>query len=221
MGFPGYFFDRLGFYSNGPRTTNIPVSGRGGGRGAGSLVRLLRLTHHRPDPLRYQNAVWHRLPEPRNGYSMPDFDIDFLHGDRREEGDSICAAAKYGRDKVGQIITFWWLVQAGGARHRRGCRFALWAGGSSDQDGSPVRRREARQHRKRLWRIPRACAKEAKNEEVVARLLNYGQQVEGLFLRQRIDPTRREVCDRGPAAGRAGALLSGIALDMPQRQFQH
>ena len=61
----------------------------------------------------------------------------------------------------------------------------------------PRGRGEAGQYRKRLADEPR-LREEAKNEEVVARLLDYGQQVEGLAA-QRFDP-RGGCCDWRPSA---------------------
>src|SRR5581483_5657739 len=78
----------------------IPV-GPGRGSGAGSLVAW-SLTITDLDPLRY-NLIFERFLNPER-VSMPDFDIDFCQ-ERREEVIAY-VQAKYGRDRVAQIITF-------------------------------------------------------------------------------------------------------------------
>jgi DNA polymerase-3 subunit alpha len=99
MGFTGYFlivWDFIHF----AKERGIAV-GPGRGSGAGSLVAYsLRITDI--DPLRY-GLLFERFLNPER-VSMPDFDIDFCHR-RREEVISY-VTAKYGVDKVGQVITF-------------------------------------------------------------------------------------------------------------------
>ncbi|HCT31606.1 MAG TPA: DNA polymerase III subunit alpha, partial [Sulfitobacter sp.] len=99
MGFPGYFLIVADFIKW-AKDNNIPV-GPGRGSGAGSLVAYA-LTITDLDPLRYQ-LLFERFLNPER-VSMPDFDIDFCM-DRREEVIQY-VQRKYGRDKVGQIITF-------------------------------------------------------------------------------------------------------------------
>ena len=99
MGFPGYFLIVADFIKW-AKIKNIPV-GPGRGSGAGSLVAYA-LTITDLDPLRY-SLLFERFLNPER-VSMPDFDIDFCM-DRREEVIQY-VQEKYGRDKVGQIITF-------------------------------------------------------------------------------------------------------------------
>jgi DNA polymerase-3 subunit alpha len=86
--------------SNGPRRRTFPV-GPGRGSGAGSLVAWA-LTITDVDPLRF-SLLFERFLNP-DRVSMPDFDIDFCQ-DRREEVIRY-VQERYGRDQVGQIITF-------------------------------------------------------------------------------------------------------------------
>ncbi len=99
MGFPGYFlivWDFIDF----ARKHDIPV-GPGRGSGAGSIVAYaLGITNI--EPLKY-NLLFERFLNPER-VSMPDFDIDFCFERRGEVIDYV--TEKYGKDKVGQIITF-------------------------------------------------------------------------------------------------------------------
>ena len=99
MGFPGYFLIVADFI-RWAKEHQIPV-GPGRGSGAGSLVAWsLGITDL--DPLAY-DLLFERFLNPER-VSMPDFDIDFCM-DRRDEVIDYVAEA-YGRDKVGQIITY-------------------------------------------------------------------------------------------------------------------
>jgi DNA polymerase III subunit alpha len=99
MGFPGYFLivaDFIGW----ARKNGCPV-GPGRGSGAGSLVAYsLGITDL--DPLQY-NLLFERFLNPER-VSMPDFDIDFCRDNRERVIDYV--KDKYGRDAVGQIVTF-------------------------------------------------------------------------------------------------------------------
>ncbi len=99
MGFPGYFLIVSDFIKW-AKSQGIPV-GPGRGSGAGSLVAWA-LTITDLDPLRF-GLLFERFLNPER-VSMPDFDIDFCQ-ERREEVISY-VQAKYGRDRVAQIITF-------------------------------------------------------------------------------------------------------------------
>ena len=78
----------------------IPV-GPGRGSGAGSIVAWsLRITDL--DPLRW-NLLFERFLNPER-VSMPDFDVDFCQNRRDEVIGYV--REKYGKDNVGQIITF-------------------------------------------------------------------------------------------------------------------
>ena len=99
MGFPGYFLIVADFI-NWAKSHGIPV-GPGRGSGAGSLVAwALGITDL--DPLPY-DLLFERFLNPER-VSMPDFDIDFCMDRRDEVIDYV--AAKYGRDRVSQIITY-------------------------------------------------------------------------------------------------------------------
>ena len=99
MGFAGYFLIVADFI-NWAKQHDIPV-GPGRGSGAGSLVAWsLGITDL--DPLPYDLLFERFLNSER--VSMPDFDIDFCMDRRDEVIDYV--AAKYGRDRVSQIITY-------------------------------------------------------------------------------------------------------------------
>ncbi|MCI4566850.1 DNA polymerase III subunit alpha [Lysobacter sp. CFH 32150] len=99
MGFPGYFLIVADFI-NWAKDHDIPV-GPGRGSGAGSLVAwALGITDL--DPIPY-DLLFERFLNPER-VSMPDFDIDFCMDRRDEVIDYV--AAKYGRDRVSQIITY-------------------------------------------------------------------------------------------------------------------
>jgi len=109
MGFPGYFLIVADFIKW-AKEQDIPV-GPGRGSGAGSLVAYA-LTITDLDPLRY-SLLFERFLNPER-VSMPDFDIDFCM-DRREEVIRY-VQGKYGRDRVGQIITFGALLSKAAVR---------------------------------------------------------------------------------------------------------
>jgi DNA polymerase-3 subunit alpha len=99
MKFPGYFLIVQDFI-NWAKKHGVPV-GPGRGSGAGSIVAWsLRITDI--DPLRW-NLLFERFLNPER-VSMPDFDVDFCQ-DRRDQVIGY-VREKYGRDNVGQIITF-------------------------------------------------------------------------------------------------------------------
>ncbi len=99
MGFAGYFLIVADFIQY-ARRAGIPV-GPGRGSAAGSLVAYcLRITNI--DPLKY-GLIFERFLNPHR-ISMPDIDIDFCMKGRDEVIRYV--AEKYGRDNVGQIITF-------------------------------------------------------------------------------------------------------------------
>ena len=99
MGFTGYILIVADFI-NFAKERGIPV-GPGRGSGAGSIVAYsLRITDI--DPLKY-NLFFERFLNPER-ISMPDFDIDFANEGREDVIRYV--TEKYGKDKVGQIITF-------------------------------------------------------------------------------------------------------------------
>ncbi|WP_458760847.1 DNA polymerase III subunit alpha [Afipia sp. TerB] len=99
MKYPGYFLIVSDFIKW-AKAQGIPV-GPGRGSGAGSLVAWV-LTITDLDPLRF-GLLFERFLNPER-VSMPDFDIDFCQ-DRRGEVIRY-VQERYGRDQVGQIITF-------------------------------------------------------------------------------------------------------------------
>jgi DNA polymerase III subunit alpha len=99
MGFSGYFLIVQDFI-NWAKERSIPV-GPGRGSGAGSIVAwALRITDL--DPLRW-DLLFERFLNPER-VSMPDFDVDFCQNRRDEVIRYV--TDKYGKDNVGQIITF-------------------------------------------------------------------------------------------------------------------
>jgi DNA polymerase-3 subunit alpha len=99
MGFSGYFLIVQDFI-NWAKRQSVPV-GPGRGSGAGSIVAWsLRITDL--DPIRW-NLLFERFLNPER-VSMPDFDVDFCQNRRDEVIGYV--REKYGRDNVGQIITF-------------------------------------------------------------------------------------------------------------------
>ncbi|MDR3363442.1 MAG: DNA polymerase III subunit alpha [Clostridiales Family XIII bacterium] len=99
MGFVEYFLIVWDFIKY-ARDNGIPV-GPGRGSAAGSIVSYaLHITDI--DPIKY-NLIFERFLNPER-VSMPDIDIDFCDERRGEVIDYV--VAKYGEDKVAQIITF-------------------------------------------------------------------------------------------------------------------
>jgi DNA polymerase-3 subunit alpha len=99
MNYSGYFLIVSDFIKW-AKAQGIPV-GPGRGSGAGSLVAYA-LTITDLDPIRF-GLLFERFLNPER-VSMPDFDIDFCQ-DRRVEVIRY-VQERYGRDQVGQIITF-------------------------------------------------------------------------------------------------------------------
>jgi DNA polymerase-3 subunit alpha len=99
MGFSGYFLIVQDFI-NWAKENGVPV-GPGRGSGAGSLVAYsLRITDL--DPLPYK-LLFERFLNPER-VSMPDFDVDFCQTNRFKVINYV--TERYGRQNVGQIITF-------------------------------------------------------------------------------------------------------------------
>ena len=172
MGFPGYFLIVADFIKW-AKDHDIPV-GPGRGSGAGSLVAYA-LTITDLDPLRY-SLLFERFLNPER-VSMPDFDIDFCM-DRREEVIQY-VQEKYGRDKVGQIITFGALLSKAAVRDVG--RVLQMSYGHVDKLSKmiPVEGVKPVSITKALADEPRL--REAAKEEVVGRLLDYAEKVEGLL----------------------------------------
>lgn len=99
MGYSSYFLIVWDFV-NYSRSQSIPV-GPGRGSAAGSIVAyLLGITNI--DPLKY-GLLFERFLNPER-VSMPDIDIDFCYERRSKIIEYV--VARYGSDRVAQIITF-------------------------------------------------------------------------------------------------------------------
>jgi len=209
MGFPGYFLIVADFIKW-AKDEGIPV-GPGRGSGAGSLVAYALLITDL-DPLRYQ-LLFERFLNPER-VSMPDFDIDFCM-DRREEVIRY-VQEKYGRDKVGQIITFGGLLSKAAVRDIG--RVLQMPYGQVDRLSKliPVEGVKPVSIEKAMADEPR-LREEAKNEEVVARLLDYGQQVEGLLRNASTHAAGVVIGDR--PLDRLVPLYQDPRSDMPDTQF--
>lgn len=209
MGFPGYFLIVADFIQW-SKDNNIPV-GPGRGSGAGSLVAYA-LTITDLDPLRY-SLLFERFLNPER-VSMPDFDIDFCM-DRREETIRY-VQDKYGHDRVGQIITFGALLSKAAVRDMG--RVLQMPYGQVDRlskmipvEGvKPVSIEQALRDEPRL-------AEEARNEEVVDRLLKYGMQVEGLLRSAGTHAAGVVIADR--PTDELVPLYRDPRSDMPATQF--
>jgi len=209
MGFPGYFLIVADFIKW-AKDHDIPV-GPGRGSGAGSLVAYA-LTITDLDPLRYQ-LLFERFLNPER-VSMPDFDIDFCM-DRREEVIRY-VQEKYGREKVGQIITFGALLSKAAVRDVG--RVLQMPFGQVDRLSKmiPVEGVKPVSIEKALADEPR-LREMAKEEEVVDRLLTYGQQVEGLLRNASTHAAGVVIGDR--PLDELVPLYQDPRSDMPATQF--
>ncbi|MCW5696641.1 MAG: DNA polymerase III subunit alpha [Bauldia sp.] len=173
MKYPGYFLIVADFIQWAKRQ-KIPV-GPGRGSGAGSVVAWA-LTITDLDPIRF-GLLFERFLNPER-VSMPDFDIDFCP-DRRDEVFRY-VQSKYGDDRVAQIITFGTL-QARAVLRDVG-RVLQLPYGQVDRlckmvpqnPTNPVTLAQAEADEPKL--------KEARaSDPVVARLLDIGGKLEGLY----------------------------------------
>jgi DNA polymerase-3 subunit alpha len=173
MKFPGYFLIVADFIKW-SKASGIPV-GPGRGSGAGSLVAWA-LTITDLDPLRF-GLLFERFLNPER-VSMPDFDIDFCQ-DRRDEVIRY-VQQKYGEDRVAQIITHGKL-QARAVLRDVG-RVLQMPYGQVDKlcklvpnnPANPVTLRQAIDGEPKLQEA-------AKEDAVVARLLEIAEKLEGLY----------------------------------------
>ena len=209
MGFPGYFLIVADFIKW-AKAQRIPV-GPGRGSGAGSLVAYA-LTITDLDPLRY-NLLFERFLNPER-VSMPDFDIDFCM-DRREEVITY-VQNRYGRDKVGQIITFGALLSKAAVRDVG--RVLQMPYGQVDRLSKliPLEGVKPVSIEKALADEPR-LREAAKAEEVVARLLDYGKQIEGLLRNASTHAAGVVIGDR--PLDELVPLYQDPRSDMPATQF--
>jgi DNA polymerase III subunit alpha len=208
MGFPGYFLIVADFIKW-AKDHGIPV-GPGRGSGAGSLVAYA-LTITDLDPLRYA-LLFERFLNPER-VSMPDFDIDFCM-DRREEVIQY-VQAKYGRDKVGQIITFGALLSKAAVRDVG--RVLQMSYGQVDRLSKmiPLEGVKPVSITKALADEPRL--REAAKEEVVGRLLDYAQEIEGLYRNASTHAAGVVIGDR--PLDELVPLYQDPRSDMPATQF--
>ena len=211
MGFPGYFLIVADFIKW-AKERGIPV-GPGRGSGAGSLVAYA-LTITDLDPLRY-GLLFERFLNPER-ISMPDFDIDFCM-DRREEVIAY-VQARYGRDRVAQIITFGALLSKAAVRDVG--RVLQMPYGQVDRLSKliPMEGVKPVSVEKALADEPRlrdeAQARAAGRAPAGDRPGDRGAAA------QRLDPRRRRG-DRRPAARGAGAALPRPALGHAGDPVQH
>jgi len=173
MNYQGYFLIVADFIKW-TKGQGIPV-GPGRGSGAGSLVAYA-LTITDLDPIRF-GLLFERFLNPER-VSMPDFDIDFCQ-DRRDEVIAY-VRERYGADRVAHIITFGKL-QARAVLRDVG-RVLQMPYGQVDRlcklvpinPANPVTLPQAIAGEPRLQ-------EERDKEPVVAKLLDIGQRLEGLY----------------------------------------
>ncbi|MGR3322686.1 MAG: DNA polymerase III subunit alpha, partial [Pseudooceanicola sp.] len=218
MGFPGYFLIVADFIQW-AKDNDIPV-GPGRGSGAGSLVAYA-LTITDLDPLRY-SLLFERFLNPER-VSMPDFDIDFCM-DRREEVIRY-VQEKYGRDKVGQIITFGALLSKAAVRDVG--RVLQMPYGQVDRlskmipvEGvKPVSIEKALADEPRLREEIKETEQDRRegNRNPAARLFEYAEQVEGLLRNASTHAAGVVIGDR--PLDRLVPLYQDPRSDMPATQF--
>ncbi|MGY6633288.1 MAG: DNA polymerase III subunit alpha [Alkalilacustris sp.] len=209
MGFPGYFLIVADFIKW-AKAQGIPV-GPGRGSGAGSLVAWV-LTITDLDPLRY-GLLFERFLNPER-VSMPDFDIDFCM-DRREEVIAY-VQERYGRDRVGQIITFGALLSKAAVRDVG--RVLQMPYGQVDRLSKmiPVEGVKPVSIAKALADEPR-LREAARAEEVVDRCLTYARQIEGLLRNASTHAAGVVIGDR--PLDELVPLYQDPRSDMPATQF--
>ena len=173
MNYQGYFLIVADFIKW-AKAQNIPV-GPGRGSGAGSLVAYA-LTITDLDPIRF-GLLFERFLNPER-VSMPDFDIDFCQ-DRRDEVIAY-VRERYGAERVAHIITFGKL-QARAVLRDVG-RVLQMPYGQVDRLCKLVPMNSANP-----ITLPQAIAAEPRLQElrdaepIVAKLLDIGQRLEGLY----------------------------------------
>ncbi len=209
MKFPGYFLIVSDFIKW-AKSQDIPV-GPGRGSGAGSLVAYA-LTVTDIDPLRF-SLLFERFLNPER-VSMPDFDIDFCQ-DRREEVIRY-VQGKYGREQVGQIITFGSL-QARAALRDVG-RVLEMPYGQVDKICKLVPNNPANPTplAKAIEDDPK-FGEEAEKEPVVGKLLDIAQKLEGLYRHASTHAAGIVIGDR--PLSRLVPMYRDPRSDMPVTQF--
>jgi len=209
MRFPGYFLIVSDFI-RWAKEQGIPV-GPGRGSGAGSLVAYaLKITDL--DPLRF-NLLFERFLNP-DRVSMPDFDIDFCQDGRERVIRYV--QARYGQERVAQIITFGSL-QARGVMRDVG-RVLEMPYGQIDKltklvpqnPANPVTLQKAIAEEARLRQA-------AEEDENVARMLAIAQKLEGLYRHASTHAAGIVIGDRD--LGEMVPLYRDPKSDMPVTQF--
>ncbi|MES2253347.1 MAG: DNA polymerase III subunit alpha [Pseudomonadota bacterium] len=173
MGFPGYFLIVSDFITW-AKDKGIPV-GPGRGSGAGSLVAWSLLITDM-DPIRF-NLLFERFLNPER-VSMPDFDVDFCQDRRDEVIRYVCE--KYGMDRVAHIITFGKLqarivirdvgrvLQMPYGQIDRICKMI------PNNPANPMTLAQSIEHEPLL-------KQQRDDDEMVARLMDMGMKLEGLY----------------------------------------
>ncbi|MGR3486054.1 MAG: DNA polymerase III subunit alpha [Paracoccaceae bacterium] len=209
MGFPGYFLIVADFIKW-AKDRAIPV-GPGRGSGAGSLVAYA-LTITDLDPLAY-DLLFERFLNP-DRVSMPDFDIDFCIEGRDEVIRYV--QERYGRDRVAQIATFGAILSKAAVRDvGRVLQMPFMQVDRLSKmipaEGvKPVPIARARKEEPRL-------AQAEADDPTVARLLDLGEQVEGLLRNTSTHAAGIVIGDR--PLDRLVPLYRDPRSDMPATQF--
>ncbi|MDP2739706.1 MAG: DNA polymerase III subunit alpha, partial [Pseudorhodobacter sp.] len=146
--------------------------------------------------------------------SMPDFDIDFCM-DRREEVIRY-VQGKYGREKVGQIITFGALLSKAAVRDVGRVLQMPYMQVDRLSKLIPVEGVKPVSIEKALADEPR-LREAARAEEVVARLLDYARQIEGLLRNASTHAAGVVIGDR--PLDELVPLYQDPRSDMPATQF--
>ena len=209
MKFPGYFLIVADFIKW-AKEQDIPV-GPGRGSGAGSLVAYA-LTITDVDPLRF-SLLFERFLNP-DRVSMPDFDIDFCQ-ERREEVIEY-VRDRYGRDQVGQIITFGSLQPRAAIRDIG--RVLELSYGQTDQiakmvpnnPSNPVTLQQALDSEPRLQEVKRS-------DPIVGRVIDHALKLEGLYRHASTHAAGVVIGDR--ALERIVPVYRDPRSDMPVTQF--
>jgi len=209
MKFPGYFLIVADFIKW-AKSQGIPV-GPGRGSGAGSLVAYA-LTITDLDPIRF-GLLFERFLNPER-VSMPDFDIDFCQTRRDEVIRYV--RARYGEDRVAQIITFGSFLARGVLRNvGRVLEMPL---GQVDKlaklipqnPAAPVTLKQAVDSEPRLKEA-------AEQDERVAHMLTIAQTLEGLYSNASTHAAGIVIGDR--PLDQLVPLYRDPKSDMPATQF--
>jgi DNA polymerase-3 subunit alpha len=209
MGFAGYFLIVADFIQW-AKANDIPV-GPGRGSGAGSIVAWALLITDL-DPLAL-DLLFERFLNPER-VSMPDFDIDFCETHRDKVISYV--QAKYGRDRVAQIITFGRL-KARAVLKDTG-RVLQMSYGQVDRLAKLIPN-----HPTEPWDLPRALngvselAAEYKNDDGVKRLFDLAMRLEGLPRHSSTHAAGVVIGDR--ALDELVPLYRDPRSDMPVTQF--